>query len=187
MKGENNPVIMIQIKIPGGKCLTSLSARHVATGSPTLKLACSRIERSRLAKGLGFCFLPFTVHPFTPPPSFPIHNSPSTLRATCFLLLATVFLPLLVAASIAGSECRSWLPLGISKSPRGTIPPSNCRCRRNRGVQIGFSLCALTRNRARTGHSQKIVPGLEACNHIRNAKPGPERSEGPAFNIGRKC
>jgi hypothetical protein len=31
----------------------------------------------------------------------------------------------------------------------------------------------------RTGHSQKIVPGLEAFNHVRNAKPGPERSEGP--------
>ena len=30
-----------------------------------------------------------------------------------------------------------------------------------------------------TGHSQKIVPGLEAFNHVRNAKPGPERSEGP--------
>ncbi len=183
MKGENNPVIMIQIKIPGGKCLTSLRARHVATGSPTLKLACSRIERSRLAKGLGFCFLPFTVHPFTPPPlfsysQFAIHTSRYLLPAPRYRLFA---------ASIAGSECRSWLPLGISKSPRGTIPPSNCRCRRNRGVQIGFSLCALTRNRARTGHSQKIVPGLEACNHIRNAKPGPERSEGPAFNIGRKC
>ncbi len=106
MKGENNPVIMIQIKIPGGKCLTSLSARHVATGSPTLKLACSRIERSRLAKGLGFCFLPFTVHPFTPPPSFPIHNSPSTLRATCFLLLATVFLPLLLPVLNAAPGCR---------------------------------------------------------------------------------
>jgi hypothetical protein len=29
------------------------------------------------------------------------------------------------------------------------------------------------------GHSQKIVPGLEAFNHVRNVKPGPERSEGP--------
>ncbi len=35
-------------------------------------------------------------------------------------------------------------------------------------------------------HSQKIVPGLGAFNHDRDVKPGPERSEGPAFNMGRK-
>ena len=38
--------------------------------------------------------------------------------------------------------------------------------------------CVLTKDRTRTGHSQKIVPGLEAFNHVRNVKPGPERSEG---------
>ncbi len=65
--------------------------------------------------------------------------------------------------------------------------------------------CALSKDRARTGHSQKIVPGLEASNQVRDVKPGPERSEGPAsnqvrdvkpgpersegpaYNIGRKC
>jgi hypothetical protein len=41
-----------------------------------------------------------------------------------------------------------------------------------------LSLCVLTKDRARTGHSQKIVPGLEAFNHVSNVKPGPERSEG---------
>jgi hypothetical protein len=33
----------------------------------------------------------------------------------------------------------------------------------------------------------RIVPGLEAFNHVRDVKPGPERSEGPAFKAGRKC
>ncbi len=41
---------------------------------------------------------------------------------------------------------------------------------------------ALTKNRARTGRSQKIAPGLEASNQVRDVKPGPERSEGPAFS-----
>ena len=36
----------------------------------------------------------------------------------------------------------------------------------------------------RTGHSQKVVPGLEAFNHVGSAKPGPERSEGPASDMG---
>ena len=40
----------------------------------------------------------------------------------------------------------------------------------------------LTKDRARTGHSQKIVPGLESFNHVGSIKPGPERSEGPACN-----
>ncbi|MGO9555640.1 MAG: hypothetical protein ACLP2U_11500, partial [Syntrophobacteraceae bacterium] len=36
-------------------------------------------------------------------------------------------------------------------------------------------------------HSQKIVPGLEAFNHIGNVKPGPEQSEGaPSQKIGRE-
>jgi hypothetical protein len=33
----------------------------------------------------------------------------------------------------------------------------------------------------------RIVPGLEAFNHVRDVKPGPERSEGPASKAGRKC
>ncbi len=40
---------------------------------------------------------------------------------------------------------------------------------------------ALTKDRARTGRSQKIAPGLEASNQVRDVKPGPERSEGPAL------
>jgi hypothetical protein len=50
-------------------------------------------------------------------------------------------LPLLNAAS----ECRFSSPFGKAKSPRGTIPPTNCRCRRNRGVEISFSLFATPR------------------------------------------
>ncbi|MGO8783097.1 MAG: hypothetical protein ACLQS0_07785, partial [Syntrophobacteraceae bacterium] len=56
---------------------------------------------------------------------------------------------------------------------------------------------ALTKDRTRTGRSQKIAPGLEASNQVRDVKPGPERSEGApsqkigreleAYNIGRKC
>src|SRR5208337_3249650 len=34
--------------------------------------------------------------------------------------------------------------------------------------------------RSEGGHSQKIVPGLEALTSGQNVKPGPERSEGPA-------
>ena len=47
--------------------------------------------------------------------------------------------------------------------------------------------CALSKDRARTGRSQKIVPGLEAFNHVSSVKPGPERSEGPASSIGSMC
>ncbi len=36
-------------------------------------------------------------------------------------------------------------------------------------------------------HSQKIAPGLEASNQVRDVKPGPERSEGPASSIGPMC
>ncbi|MGA7492981.1 MAG: hypothetical protein WBW10_10630, partial [Syntrophobacteraceae bacterium] len=42
--------------------------------------------------------------------------------------------------------------------------------------------CALSKDRTRTGHSQTIVPGLETFNRVRDVKPGPERSEGPASN-----
>jgi hypothetical protein len=61
-----------------------------------------------------------------------------TLHAPCSLLLATVFLPLLVAASHCRFYCRLSLPFGKTKSLCATIPPTNCRCRRNRGVEIGF-------------------------------------------------
>ncbi len=55
------------------------------------------------------------------------------------------------------------------------------------GVRSSFRQCALTKDRARTGHSQKIVPGLEASNQVRDGKPGPERSEGaPSQKIGRE-
>ena len=47
--------------------------------------------------------------------------------------------------------------------------------------------CVLTKDRARTGRSQKIVPGLEPFNHVSSVKPGPERSEGPASSIGSMC
>jgi hypothetical protein len=47
--------------------------------------------------------------------------------------------------------------------------------------------CALSKDRAGTGRSQKIVPGLEAFNHVSSVKPGPERSEGPASSIGPMC
>ena len=40
------------------------------------------------------------------------------------------------------------------------------------------------KDRTRTGRSQKIAPGLEASNQVRDVKPGPERSEGPASNTG---
>src|SRR5208282_5010205 len=40
-------------------------------------------------------------------------------------------------------------------------------------------MCKREPERSEGGHSQKIVPGLEAFNHVRNVKPGPERSEGP--------
>ncbi len=36
----------------------------------------------------------------------------------------------------------------------------------------------------RTEHSRKIVPGLEAWASRYDAKPGPERSEGPASHAG---
>jgi hypothetical protein len=52
---------------------------------------------------------------------------------------------------------------------------------------IRVNPCVLTKDRTRTGHSQKIVPGLEAFNHVGNVKPEPERSEGPTSDIGRKC
>jgi len=31
----------------------------------------------------------------------------------------------------------------------------------------------------------QVVPGLEAFNHVRNVKPGPERSEGPGGKAPR--
>jgi hypothetical protein len=62
------------------------------------------------------------------------------LPASRFPLPDTVFLPLLVAVSIAASECRFSSPFGKTKSLCATIPPTNCRRRRNRGVEIGFSL-----------------------------------------------
>jgi hypothetical protein len=68
-----------------------------------------------------------------------------TLHAPCSLLLATVFLPLLVAASHCRFYCRLSLPFGKTKSLCATIPPTNCRCRRNRGVEIGFSLFTVPR------------------------------------------
>ncbi|MGA7641456.1 MAG: hypothetical protein WBW56_04565, partial [Syntrophobacteraceae bacterium] len=47
--------------------------------------------------------------------------------------------------------------------------------------------CALSKDRTRTGHSQTIVPGLEAFNPVGDVKPGPERSEGaPSQRIGRE-
>ena len=62
-------------------------------------------------------------------------------------------------------------------------------------MPVFFSLRVLTKDRTRTGHSQKdrartgrsqkIAPGLEASNQVRDVKPGPERSEGPAFNHAR--
>ena len=36
----------------------------------------------------------------------------------------------------------------------------------------------------RTGHSQKVVPGLEAFNHVGSAKPGPSLRSGPASDMG---
>ncbi len=40
------------------------------------------------------------------------------------------------------------------------------------------------RSDAELGHSQKIVSGLEAFDQVSNVKPGPERSEGPALQVG---
>ena len=76
---------------------------------------------------------------------------------------------------------------------------------RNVNVESEQSEDSLTKDRARTGRSQKIVPGLETFNQVRNVspdlnevrvqhltrvrdvKPGPERSEGaPSQNIGRE-
>ena len=59
---------------------------------------------------------------------------------------------------------------------------------RDQGHRQGAaSQSALTKNRARTGHSRKIVPGLEALTNGWSIKPGPERSEGPAFNALPRC
>ena len=46
-------------------------------------------------------------------------------------------------------------------------------------------MCKREPERSEGGHSQKIVPGLEAFNHVRNVKPGPERSEGPGGKAPR--
>jgi hypothetical protein len=59
---------------------------------------------------------------------------------------------------------------------------------RDQGHRQGAaSQSALTKNRARTGHSQKIVPGLEALTNGWSIKPGPERSEGPASAVLPLC
>ncbi len=42
---------------------------------------------------------------------------------------------------------------------------------RNVNVESEQSEDSLTRGRARTGHSQKIVPGLETFSHVRNDSP----------------
>jgi len=60
-------------------------------GRTTLKRACSRIERSRLAKRLGFCFSPLAPHPFPPHP-YP-HFAASRCRFYCRFY------------------CRFWMPL----------------------------------------------------------------------------
>jgi len=51
----------------------------------------------------------------------------------------------------------------------------------------GIGSGGLTKDRPRTGHSRKIVPGLEALTNGWSIKPGPERSEGPAFNALPRC
>ncbi len=40
------------------------------------------------------------------------------------------------------------------------------------------------RSDAELGLSQKIAPGLEGFDQISGVKPGPERSEGPALQVG---
>jgi hypothetical protein len=69
------------------------------------------------------------------------------------------------------------MPLDL-QAPPGAARASACGRVAARG-------CALSKDRARTGRSQKIAPGLEAFNQVRDVKPGPERSEGPAFNHAR--
>jgi hypothetical protein len=151
---------MIQIKIPGGKCLTSLRASHVATGSPTLKLACSRIERSRLAKGLGFCFLPFTVHPFTPPPLF--SYSQFTIHTSRYLLPAPRY------RLFAASRCLLSLPL-LDAAPGCRLAYQNHRAVQYRRPIADVEGIGEFKLVSRCAPSQGIGRELEA------------------FNIGRKC
>ena len=47
----------------------------------------------------------------------------------------------------------------------------------------GIGSGGLTKDRPRTGHSRKIVPGLEALTNGWSIKPGPERSEGSPSGI----
>ena len=62
---------------------------HIDTfgGRTTLKFACSRIERYRLAKRLGFCLSPLAPHPFPP------HPYPHFAASRCHFY------------------CRFWMPL----------------------------------------------------------------------------
>jgi hypothetical protein len=102
------------------KCLPNgRPEAHIDTfgGRTTLKRAYPRIERSRLAKGLGF----LTPHPslFIPASRFLIPASSSPLHASCFPLLASCFtLPApryrLFASSRCRFCCRFWMPLLVA-------------------------------------------------------------------------
>ncbi len=121
---------------------------------------------------------------------------------------ASCFLPLLVAASIAASRCRFWLPFCRSKSSRSIISSD----------QTGVAGCGFPLRPHKSGHTKKsaanytnrtLVRSLTANpnavrvgTHVRscpdwgshkgscpdqkhqptarNVSPGPERSEGPA-------
>jgi len=77
--------------------------------------------------------------------------------------------------------------IGRELEASGVLPLCTARTRNEVRVPAA-NLKRLTRfldvtrepERSEGGHSQKIVPGLEALASRCDAKPGPERSEGPA-------
>ncbi len=102
----------------------------------------------------------FPFHPFTPPwrvqhGETPLQDCPapgrrpSVLSPQSSVLCLHPFtpsyflpfpLPLLLPLQDAASGCHFSLPFGKTKSLCVTIPPTNCRSRRNRGVEIDLSL-----------------------------------------------